>query len=231
MVVGVHSAPSHNPVSLLSRGRDVQFSPLVRPYRGFTLVEVMVALLLLATTLIAFLGSFIQSRRVTEGSVMHAAATSLVYGLIEQMKGVDYTTLLPSAAVDPDAPSSSTWPPPYVRLRVNQDLTVWLRAVHTAAPNAAQAPTATPAPDATVASMGNPPTNTIGPLPLSTTAGTSSQALTLQVWLWIDEIPDTTRDVTEVKRITLIYRYYFNDGRTTKAVIDREVFLRTRYDS
>ncbi len=228
----MHSASPAHPAPELSRGHRAIFRPLRGPfYRGFSLVEVMVALLLLGGTLIAFLGSFIQSRRVTEGSVMHAAATSLVYGLIEQMKGLDYTSLLPSAAVDPDAPSSAAWPPPYVRLRVNQDLTVWLRTVYTAAPGAAKAPTATPAPDVTVASMGNPPTNTIGPLPLSTTAGTRSQALTLQVWLWVDEIPDTTRDVTDVKKITLIYRYYFNDGGTTKAVIDREVFLRTRYDS
>ncbi len=190
----------------------------------------MVAMLLLATALITFLGSFIQSRRTTEASVMHAAATSLVYGLIEQMKGLDYTSLLPSGTIDPDAPASSSWPPPYVRLRVNQDLTVWLRTVYTFS-GAAQAPTTTPAPTVTVESMGNPPTNTIGPLPLSTTTGTRSQLLTLQVWIWIDEIPDTSRDVTEVKKVTVVYRYYFNDGRISRPVIDREVFLRTRYDA
>jgi prepilin-type N-terminal cleavage/methylation domain-containing protein len=213
--------------SRVSPGADLPASH--RPRRAFTLVEIMVAMLLLASVLVGFLAALIQSRRVTEGSVMHAAATSLVYGLIEQMKGLDYTTLLPSGAVDPAAPSGSA--PPYVRLRVNQDLTIWLRAVYTTAGHTPAAPSSTPAPDATVASMGNPPTNVIGPLPLSTTAGTRSQQLTLQAWLWIDEIPDRDRDVVEVKKITLVYRYYFNDGRTIRPVIDREVFIRTRFDA
>ena len=64
----------------------------------------------------------------------------------------------------------------------------------------------------------------------STTTGTHAQSLVLSVWLWIDEMPDTARDVAEVKRITMVYTYTFNDGRSSRTVRDREVFLRTRYD-
>lgn len=197
--------------------------------RGLTLVEVMVAMILLATVLMAFLGTFVQSRRISESSVMHAAATSLVYGIIEQMKGLDYTTLLPSAATDPEAPSTST--PPYIRVRINQDNVVWLQTVYTTAASGLgpQAPTTTPAASATATSLGAID-NVIGPLPLSSVSGASSQQLTLHVWVWVDEIPDTSRDVTEVKKITLVYSYSYLDGRTTRTAIDREVFLRTRYD-
>jgi hypothetical protein len=194
---------------------------------GFTLLEVMVAGILLAMGLMAFLGSFIQSRRVTEASVMHAAATSLVYGLVEQMKGLDYTTLVPSTVVDPDAPSSST--PPYIRLRVNQALTVWLRVVYTPAPGVPAAPTSTPAPEATAASLGAID-NIIPALPLSTATGAQSQSMAMTLWLWVDEFPDVTRDVKEVKRITVVYSYTYNDGLRTKTVRDREVFVRTRFD-
>jgi hypothetical protein len=190
----------------------------------------MIALLLLATSLIVFLGTFIQSRRVTEASVLHAAATSLVYGLIEQMKGLDYTSLLPSNTVDPVAPSSETWPPPYVRLRINQDLTVWLRAVYTPAPGTPAGPTSTPSAEATAASVGAID-NPIGPLPLSTTTSTVSQQLQMTIWLWIDEIPNRDHHVSEVKKITVVYTYTFNDGNRIRTVRDREVFLRTRFDA
>ena len=194
---------------------------------GVSLVEVMMSMLLLATVLLGFLGTFIQSRRLTESSVMHAAATSLVYGIIEQIKGADYTTLLPSTAVDPDAPSGTT--PPYIRVRINQDLTVWLQTVYTTAPGTPAAPATTPAPEVTAVSL-DAIDNFIVPLPLSTATGTTSQQLAMNFWIWIDEIPDSSRDVTEVKKVTVVYTYTYNDGNRVRTIRDREVFLRTRYD-
>jgi hypothetical protein len=194
-----------------------------------TLVEVIIALTLLATVMVGFISAFLQSRRFTESSVLHSACTSLVFGLVEQMKGLDYTTLLPSYDVDTDAPDDIENSPPYIRLRVNQDLTVWLRVVHTTAGNTPQAPTSTPTPTATAASVGAID-NFIGSIPLSTVTGTASQDLSLNLWVWIDEIPDTAHDVSEVKKITVVYTYSFLDGSSTRTIRDREVFLRTRYD-
>lgn len=85
--------------------------------RGLTLAEVMISLILMATVMLGFISAFIQSRRVTESSVLHAAATSMIYGLVEQIKELDYTTLVPSYEVDPYAPTGTGAPtPPYVRL-------------------------------------------------------------------------------------------------------------------
>ena len=95
----------------------------------------MVALTLMATVMLAFVSAVVQSRRVTESSILHAAATSMIYGMVEQIKQQEYMTLLPSYEVDPYAPSALT--PPYIRVRINQSTVVWLRTVHTAAPNAA----------------------------------------------------------------------------------------------
>jgi hypothetical protein len=185
----------------------------------------MVAMLLLAIALVMFLGSFLQSRRVTEASVLHAAASSLVYGLLEQMKGLDYDSLPNRDPADATAP----W---LITLRVSQaasDRSVPLSVVYTRAPNTPQAPLTTPAPAATAASVGAIE-NTIGPFPLSSTSGTQSQRLQLSLWIWVDEIPDANRDVKEVKKITVVYTYKFNDGQRTKTVRDREVILRTRFD-
>jgi len=203
--------------------------------RAVTLVEVMVALTLMATVMLGFISAFIQSRRVTESSVLHAAATSMIYGLIEQIKELDYATLVPSDEVDPYAPTGTGAPvPPYVRVRINQSTVKWIQVVHTlastvAAPTTPQGPTTTPSPNATAASVGAVD-NWIGAIPLSTVTGSVSQQINLNLWLWIDEIPDTSHDVANVKKFTLVYTYSFQDGSATRTIRDREVFIRTRYD-
>lgn len=218
----MHTAPSPAPAA-----RSVcRF----RSTRALTLVETMFAMTLMATTLLGFLGAFIQSRRITESSVLHAAATSLVYGIVEQIKTFDYTALVPSTSTDADQttydafPGASSKAAPYIRVRLNQDQVTWLQCKTTGG-----APTSRPSESATATSL-NVPDNIIGPLSLSSVSGTSSQPLTLHVWVWIDEIPDVSRDVSEVKKITLVYSYSYVDGARTRTAIDREVFLRTRYD-
>lgn len=193
----------------------------------------MVSLTLMATVTMGFIGTFVQSRRVTEASVLHAAASSLVYGIVEQIKGQEYTSLLPSMADDtmPDDPSTILGVAPFVRVRINQDRVVWLRTVYTQltdTPNTPKGPTTTPAPTATAASLGAID-NFLGALPLSTVTGTTSQQLSLNVWLWIDELTPTG-DVSEVKKVTIIYTYSYMDGGKERIIRDREVFLRTRFD-
>lgn len=209
------------------------FTSRHRHSQALTLVEVMVSLTLLATVMTGFLGTFVQSRRVTEASVLHAAASSLVYGVIEQIKGQEYTSLLPSTTDDSDPadPATILGVAPFVRVRINQDRTVWLRTVYTRAtdsPNTPKGPTTTPAPEVTAASLGAID-NFLGSLPLSTVTGTTSQQLSLNIWLWIDELAPTG-DVSEVKKVTLVYTYSYMDGGKERVVRDREVFLRTRFD-
>lgn len=199
---------------------------------GLTLVEVMVSLVLMATVMVGFIASFVQSRRVTESNVLHAAATSMIYGIVEQIKQLDYTNLLPNYEVDPFAPVATT--PPYIRVRINQSTVVWLKVVHTAAPGAPKGPTTTPAPMAAAATAGAGGTaaiqNYIGSIPLSTITGSRSQQINLDIWVWIDEIPNSAYDVSEVKKITVVYTYSYVDGSVTRTVRNREVFLRTRFD-
>jgi hypothetical protein len=191
-----------------------------------TLVEVVVSMAVLASVMLGFLGAFVQSRRITESNVLQAASTSLAYGIIEQIKQLDYATLLPNYETDPDAGSLT---PPYLRVRLNQDSVVWLRVVHNTDPDNLLGPTSTPDPTATAASVGAID-NFIGALPLSTVSNIAAQQINLNLWVWIDEIPDLDNDVSDVKKITVVYTYTYQDGSRTRVMRDREVFLRTRYD-
>jgi hypothetical protein len=48
--------------------------------------------------------------------------------------------------------------------------------------------------------------------------------------VWIDEIPDSANDAPEVKKVTLVYTYSYQDGSVTRTVRDWDVFLRTRFE-
>jgi len=197
----------------------------------------MFSLMIMGMFMLGFISTYVQSRRVTEANVLHAAATSLVYGIIEQIKGMDYTTLLPNAQpdpYDPGCPTGQTAPYYTIRVRINPDLTVWLKPVYN------QATTDNPTwstPTLPISATAATPTgaidNLIGGtagLPLSTVTATRGQNLTLNIWIWIDEIPDRANDVSEVKKVTIVYTYRYNDGSSVHVVRDGEVFVRTRYD-
>jgi hypothetical protein len=211
----------------------------------------MVSLFVLTLVMMGLLANFVQSRRVSESSVLHAAATAMVYGLIEQVKQLDYSNLLPNYETDPSVPTVSGTPiatPPYIRLRLNQEKIIWVKVVHTT-PTDEDAttttipyplgPTTTPAPSATAVSVGAVD-NFIGNIPLSTVTGTTAQQINLNLWVWIDEISNKgtwtaegtapVPDTSEVKKVTIVYTYSYQDGATTRTVRDREVILRTRFD-
>ncbi|MDB6114080.1 MAG: hypothetical protein JWQ83_260 [Lacunisphaera sp.] len=197
----------------------------------------MFSLFIMGIFMLGFISAFVQSRRVTEANVLHAAATSLVYGIVEQIKGMDYATLLPNAQPDPNDPGcpvGQTVPYYTIRVRINPDLTVWLKPVYTpaAADNATGSAPALPI-AATAAAPAGAIDNLVGGtpgLPLSTVTATRGQSLALNLWIWIDEIPSRANDVSEVKKITVVYTYSYNDGSSVHTVRDGEVFLRTRYD-
>jgi len=199
-----------------------------RRNRGVTLVETMIALLIFSGCMLGFLGTFLQSRKTTEGSILHAAATNIVYGIIEQIKDLDYSTMLPCGISDPGDPNTTL--PPTIRVQINQNTLKWLRVTYTKStdsPNTPKAPLTTPLPGDSVPS--GVVDNVIGPLPLSTATGTVSQSITIHLWVWIDEIPDLTRDVSDVKRVTVVYTYDLNTGSSIRTLRNREVFLRTHY--
>lgn len=238
----------------LSRGFELD-NPHRMPTRrsrktsGVTLVEIMVAMLVLMMAMLVYLGSFLQSRRLTESSILHAAATSMIYGIIEQIKTLDYEDSLPylgtrdpntgevvdANKTDPADPNATK--PPFIRVRINQNKVAWLKVVWTKAPAVTnpvtpptpKGPTATPDAGVAAGTLGAI-NNFIGSIPLSTVTGTASQEINLNLWVWIDEIPDAAKDVNDVKKITVVYSYDCLDGGKIRTIRDREVVLRTRYE-
>jgi len=198
-----------------------------------TLIEAVIAMFIFGVMMLGFLSTFMNSRSLTEKSIMHASATTIVYGIIEQIKGLDYSSALPGSPADP-ADNNSPQINPYLRVKIDQNRPYWLKVKYTPAstattPTTPAAPLTTPSPTASAADVGMTNyDNVLDPIKLSSVG--NAQSITPQLWIWIDEIPDTTRDVTDVKRVTVVYTYKFDTGAGIMTVRDREVFLRTRYN-
>jgi len=220
----------------------------LRSARALTLPEVMISLMVMTLFMLGFFTTYIQSRRITERSVMTAAATSLIYGIIEQIKELNLTNLAPCTTVDVyqagqttptvvpacDAfPGSSAKAPPYIRVRLNQDQITWLQCVYNTT-TTPLAPTTVPPSNSTAATLtaagyGNPtvPDNVIGPLALSNYTNTASQPLTMHVWIWVDNVANASADLPVAWQFTVVYSYTYMDGANTRTIVDREQFVRT----
>lgn len=211
-----------------------------RDSRGVTLVEVMVSLFILASVMLGFITAAIQSRRNTEANVLQAAATSMIYGIIEQIKQTNYSTRLPATESDSNAKYSdgTLVPAPFIRVRINQKTIVWLRTVYTPVTDEdtsttlippPQGPSAIPSVDATAADLGAID-NYLGDIPLSNLTGTTAQKINLNLWVWVDGMSDLDHDVADAKKVTVVYTYSYIDGRATRTVRNSEVFVRCLFE-
>jgi prepilin-type N-terminal cleavage/methylation domain-containing protein len=76
---------------------------------GFTLIEILVAILLLSTAVIALMGTFDHSRRTTSTAEAQGAAVQVAEKHLEQIAAMDYAQIglgsAPGSALDPAHPN------------------------------------------------------------------------------------------------------------------------------
>ena len=81
--------------------QDPGLPPGRRSSRGLTLVEVAIALSVLALCLGGILAALLQSRRLTDGSIVQTSAVMVVQGYIEQMKTMGLPDLINATGPTP----------------------------------------------------------------------------------------------------------------------------------
>ncbi len=171
---------------------------LQRPARrrsGFTLIEVLIASLVMTILFGGLIALMIQSRRLTDGSVIQNSAVTILQGYIEQMKNMDYASL----AVSPSSVPGTAVTVPTVLDEVTPDpLTVsW------------------GAPPSTIPAIGTTPLNAADntkTIAMKNPAVTPADTLNLTIWLWVQDLTGTATDVTNSKAVTMIYTYQVRDG-------------------
>jgi Tfp pilus assembly protein PilV len=213
--------------------------------RALTLVEVMFSVGILVIAVGGIMATFVQSRRLTEGSVYQNAALTIVQGYVEQIKNMELTQMVGGADADgnPILNTGSYSIPVYYDKNT---------------PDALQTSTGTP-PAFTAINAGVTPSGVVDNLKTfdmakdldavdqgntddlnysatdqvtwqsvwpgaqnypATTVRTGKNDLHLNVWVWVKDESVAAHRSSRIFSITLIYTWAYTDGGRTKYVTD-----------
>jgi type II secretory pathway pseudopilin PulG len=208
-----------------------------RKIAALTLVEVVIALLILALALGGVLAALVQSRRLTEGSVSQNSALTVVQRYVEQMKNMELKKIVnsatdPASGGTPNLGSSFTINTRY-KEPPSSGADDGLDPLQTSTGTPPDLSTLTPGvtPSGVVDNLKDFPDNsgtqgaatawsTIWPgarnYPTPSSLVQTSTAypgdLHLNMWVWVKDLSGTTSNAAEVYGITVIYTWQYKDG-------------------
>ncbi len=157
---------------------------------ALTIVEVMVALGVLAMLMFGLFAALLQSRRLTEASIYQNSANTIIQGYIEQMKNMEFEEL--SRAIIP------------TRL---DDITMDTLT-----------PSALPIINPSAVVLGTIPsgvTDNVKTVDVNNTPTISTDDLTLHIWIWVqglDSPAAASLAQARVLGITMVYVWEHRDG-------------------
>jgi Tfp pilus assembly protein PilV len=170
---------------------------------AFSLVEIMVASITMTIVVGGIFATIIQSRRLTEGSIFQNSTVTVMQGYLEQMKNMEFSQLTVSAATQPGTARQ-------VATMLDQNTPDPLVLSWGSPPNAMPA-------------IGTVPTgavNNIKVIDINNTPGNPNDNLTMNLWIWVQDLTGQAADVRDAKSITIIYTWQFTDGGRTRTYRD-----------
>ncbi len=161
-------------------------NPKRRPSKaGVTLVEIMVAMVILGFSALALLSGLMQARRYTELAIRENTALTIAQGYIEQMKNMEFASLdeavLPTLFHEGAADTLTVSPVP-------SDPTV--------------GDSTTDIVNAKLIDIKNTPTDT-------------SDDMGMSIYVYIQDITDAAAGIGDARRIIIRYEYSYADGNRT----------------
>lgn len=193
-----------------------------RRSRGLTLVEVLIASLVLAILCIGLLATLIQSRNLTEGSIYQNSANTIMQGYVEQIKNMEfadlpYTTSGGTVVAGSVPGAASTLLTRGVQRAVEEN------GVVENVTDPLIISTSTSLPDASkLLEPGLPAgvVDNIKTFDINNTPNNPNDDLRLRIWIWIRDMTDASADATLIRGITILYSWQpNNDGATSRAFV------------
>lgn len=159
--------------------------------------------------LIGVFAALVQLRRLTEGSISQNSALTAVQGYIEQMKNMEFGDLPYLDASGALIAGPIAGAPAQIPTRLDESTTDSL-TISTVLP--------IPATE-TILSAGEPPAGVVENLKtidINQTPDNASDDLQLRLWVWVQDVSDSSIDATQVRSMNVIYAWDFFDGTHTR---------------
>jgi len=185
-----------------------------------TLVEVTIGSAVLALLSIGILAAFLQSRRLTEGSIYQNAALTALQGYLEQIKSIEFADVPYYDGGVLKRPSSSE-----ADDSTEDDLIYTLSDEDTL--DTLRISPGTP-PSLDSLTPGETPEGVIDNLKLLDVNGTDGEDgrpdnpdddLRLNIWVWVQPLEGGVDGLSPARAITLIYTWEFRDGTNVRRTL------------
>lgn len=178
--------------------------------------------LALGSTVMAFvfagmMGAFVQSRRLTEGSVFQNSAITVIQGYLEQIKNMDFSEI-PYYSGSTLKRGSITTADNTIYTQLDSDTMDVLRIS-----------TGTPLSAATV-TPGVVPSGVVDNLKLidiNDTPESTDDDLIMHLWIWIAPLDSAALGIGQARSIQIVYSWGFKNGGRTQTYVDSITTIRS----
>ncbi|MCF3649723.1 type IV pilus modification PilV family protein [Synoicihabitans lomoniglobus] len=197
--------------------RPTDSSPRHNSERGFALIETALGAVVMSMVFAGMMSAFVQSRRLTEGSIFQNSTVTVVQGYLEQIKNMDFAsiphydgdTLRRGTVITDDA---------NIYTRLDAD-TLDVLQISPGAPIAKSTVIPGEVPEGVV--------DNFKQIDINDTPETTADDLNLHVWVWITPLDDADNGVGPSRRIRMVYTWSFNNGGISQTYVDSITTIRS----
>ncbi len=187
--------------------------------RGSTLIELALSLTVMSVVFAGTLGAFVQSRRMTEGSVFQNSATTVIQGYLEQMKNMDFWEI-PYYAGSTLMRGSIATADPTIYTQLDSATLDTLR-ISSCAPLLPSS-----VPPGVVPTLSGLVDN-FKLIDINDTPANTEDDLQMHLWVWITPLDNTGSGIGPTRCIRIVYMWSFNNGGISRANVDSITTIRS----
>lgn len=187
--------------------------------RGSTLIELALGVMVMSVVFAGTLSAFVQSRRMTEGSIFQNSATTVVQGYLEQIKNIEFndipyysgTTLMRGTIPSGDDTI-------YTQLD-SETLDVLRISSGSPVNPATVTPGIVPAVEGLV--------DNFKAIDINDTPDDTRDDLIMHFWIWVNPLENAATGVARSHSIKIVYSWSFNNGGIARTEVSSIATIRS----
>ena len=193
--------------------------PNHRSRRGSTLIELALGVSVMSVVFAGTLSAFVQSRRMTEGSIFQNSATTVIQGYLEQIKNIEFqdipyysgSTLMRGAITTSDDT---------IYTQLDSDTLDVLR-ISSGTPilPSAVTPGIVPSVEGLV--------DNFKAIDINDTPDDTRDDLIMHIWVWVNPLDNAAAGVASSRSIKVVYTWSFNNGGIARTEVSSIATIRS----